>query len=97
MEMRSELKDDFFIRYLFKDSYKHNCVLEDFPYHVEELISLGILDPKLKKLNDKGNWEEVKLPEGTSIFTRLTLSREQVSELLPLLEAFVNDGKLPTR
>jgi hypothetical protein len=76
----------------FKDRNDNECSLQKSSIATEDCIWLGVSDPKVQ-VCDNG-WRDVELPEGTLISSRMHLTREQVKELLPYLQKFVETGEL---
>lgn len=91
----------------FKDMYGSECSLQDSSLATESAIWFGTDDPWPKvfypigiKHPDHGGWEDYKkeLPEGADNILcsgRMHLTLDQVKELLPLLQYFVEHGELP--
>jgi len=93
----------------FIDRYGHECSIQKSSLATEDCIWLGIDDaePQIRSSdairmglrqrtfdeNDNG-WVNFKIPKEVSLNTRMHLTRKQVKELLPLLQKFVETGKL---
>jgi hypothetical protein len=75
------------------DSYGLDCSIEKSNF--TDCIWLGVTNPVIKKSDPKLGLFEVKLPDDCEILTRL--SRNQVNDLLPYLQHFVDTGDLPDR
>ena len=63
------------------------------------MLWLGVDEPRVRMLasaTDEGGtgWVNVPLPSGAMVAGRMHLTREQVSVLLPLLQAFVATGEI---
>ena len=93
----------------FKDDNGNNCSLQKSS-SVDDKIWLGIADPFVKEFwhdvipenkNLDCKWEDRDINDlkqspnnEISIHSRMHLTREQVKELLPYLQAFVNTGEI---
>ncbi len=86
----------------FKDDYDKACSVQKSSLAFRDCIWLGIdnaepkimaslLDPKLT------GWLPYPVPEDVSFNTRMHLTREQVAELIPVLQHFADTGELPTQ
>lgn len=84
-----------FIRADFKDANGVECSIQESSAAEQSLLWLGCNDPNAMQFpgNNTG-WHPYKLPENVQCTTRMHLSREQVAELLPLLQQFVESGEL---
>ena len=83
----------------FEDRYEAKCSLQKSSLVTEDAIWLGVVKAKPKILASKvmeggTGWVDYPLPEDVSISTSMHLTREQVKELLPHLELFVNTGEI---
>ncbi len=80
----------------FKDSYNNECSIQKSSSAMDDFIWLGIDKPKLTvfKDEDMGQYLETTLPKNWMVNSRMHLSREQVAELLPILQKFVDTGEL---
>ena len=73
-----------FTSYDFADLYEAACSVQKSSLATEDAIWLGVDRPPYDvKTGEAGSWG------------RMHLNREQVAELLPLLQAFVETGDLP--
>jgi len=80
----------------FEDRYGSECSIQESSIATEDCIWLGPNSPNPQRMIEgKNGWHPVELPEGTSCTTRMHLTREQVSDLLPFLQHFVKTGYLP--
>ena len=88
----------------FKDKYGAVCSIQESS-SAEPAIWLGVnyADPKImasvaKTVNpetgDMTGWVKYPIPNDVLLTTRMHLSREQVAELIPLLQQFVDTGRL---
>lgn len=80
----------------FVDSYNNQCSIQKSSSAMDDFIWLGIDNPKLTVFNDEsmGQYLETTLPKTWVVDSRMHLSREQVAELLPILQKFVETGEL---
>jgi hypothetical protein len=79
----------------FVDSYNNQCSIQKSSA-MDDFIWLGIDNPKLTVFKDEsmGQYLETTLPKTWMVDSRMHLSREQVAELLPILQKFVETGGL---
>jgi hypothetical protein len=92
----------------FADRNGQSCSLQKSSVATEDCIWLGLndADPKImcsdaralgiQPESDAG-WMPYPIPEAVSLHTRMHLSRDQVRDLLPALQHFVDTGELPTQ
>ena len=80
----------------FKDSYNNECSIQKSSVAMDDFIWLGIDKPKLIVFENEnmGKYIETVLPKTWMVHSRMHLSREQVAELLPILQKFVDTGEL---
>lgn len=89
----------------FTDRYGVSCSLQKSSLAFEDAIWFGTDDPDprvlhgdAKRLGIKTDatcgWVPYSIPEEVSIKTRMHLTREQVEELLPYLQRFVETGDI---
>lgn len=80
----------------FTDSYGEICSLQKSSSAMVDKIWLGISKPKLTVFENesKGKYIITDMPENFSVNARMHLTREQVAELLPYLQKFVETGEL---
>jgi hypothetical protein len=89
----------------FKDYYGNECSIQKSSLATEDAIWIGINDPDPKVLASKASsfgiatdettgWVEFPIPDDVLINTRMHLSREQVANLIPVLQRFVDTGIL---
>ena len=80
----------------FEDSYGNKCSLQQSS-NIDPHIWLGVDNPDIF-IHDKDNHGRyVKVDTNTNHFScssRMHLTQEQVKELLPILEKFVNTGEI---
>jgi hypothetical protein len=85
----------------FEDSDGHSCTLQKSSVADQGCIWIGCDEIGLKRFAPGLGWQDVSLasgaaPDGISHIAnnRMHLTREQVAELLPLLQRFVETGEL---
>lgn len=94
-----------FDRINFTDQYGVACSLQKSSLAFEDCIWLGCNEPDPKimawqaaahgvQTSETTGWVPFPLPDEVLCNTRMHLSREQVAELLPYLQRFVETGEL---
>ena len=89
----------------FEDLYHQDCNLQKSSLATEDAIWFGVGDPdpqvpaKLAaqygvQTNETTGWVKYPIPKDVLLNTRMHLTREQVKELLPVLERFVETGEI---
>ena len=78
----------------FIDKYDKKCSLQESSLATDDCIWLGIDDPEPKRMEPNKGWFPFHIPEDVLISTRMHLNKEQVKELLPYLQKFVETGFL---
>ena len=78
----------------FTDRSGYECSLQKSSLAFEDCIWFGVDKPYVKVCKKGEGWQDVPLPEGSSIYGRMHLTQEQVKELLPYLQSFVETGEL---
>ena len=80
----------------FTDYNSINCSIQESSLATDDCIWLGIDVPRLTVFEDAsmGKYIETDLPKNWSVDSRMHLTRQQVSDLLPLLQRFVDTGSL---
>jgi hypothetical protein len=95
-----------FARYLFTDRYGAQCSLQKSSLATEDAIWFGVDDaaPKIMACEaaahgvpttETTGWVPYPMPDAVQLSTRMHLTRDQVVELLPMLEHFVEYCELP--
>ena len=81
----------------FKDSYGLECSIQKSSSAMDDYIWFGIDKPLLTIFEDEnmGKYIKTTMPKTFMVDSRMHLNREQVKELLPILQHFVNTGELP--
>ena len=89
----------------FDDLYGHKCSIQESSIATVEAIWFGVDDAEPKIMASDANnfgveteetcgWVTYPIPEEVLISTRMHLSKEQVKNLIPVLEHFVQTGEL---
>lgn len=89
----------------FTDKYGSVCSIQKSSLAEDHCIWLGVDDaaPKIMASIAKGygietkestGWVDYPIPKAVSLTTRMHLTQEQVSDLLPILIRFVETGQL---
>ncbi len=89
----------------FSDRYDVKCSIQKSSLAFEDCIWLGVdeADPKIMasdalklgiKTDARVGWIPYPVPDQVLINTRMHLTREQVAELIPVLQRFVDTGEL---
>lgn len=95
MEIKKTTTNRGFVLYMFKDRYNVECSLQESSLATEEAIWFGCDNANPRLFIPNAGWQKIELPkENVVCDTRMHLTREQVKELLPLLQKFVDDGNL---
>lgn len=101
--IRFELKKDKtkrgFDRITFSDYYGDECSIQKSSIMGTDAIWFGINEakPKLLATSEQGEgvgWVNYPIHPDVFISTRMHLSREQVKEIIPVLQKFVDEGDL---
>jgi hypothetical protein len=82
-----------FTRIDFEDRYQNGCSLQMSSLASEAAIWFGCDDPEPRILVPNEGCQPVVIP-GLLTNTRMHLTQEQVRELLPYLQHFVDTGEL---
>lgn len=85
----------------FKDRYDVPCSIQKSSIATEDCIWLGVddADPKImgSKVRDGlTGWVKYPVPEDVLLHTRMHLSVDNVRDLIPMLQRFVDTGELTT-
>ena len=83
----------------FSDRKQNECSIQKSSLATEDAIWMGInnANPQImaSSVVEGGvGWVSYPLPEGVNLTTRMELTQEQVRELLPILEHFIETGEL---
>lgn len=81
----------------FSDSYGAKCSIQKSSSAMDDYIWFGIDKPEITIFENEnmGKYIKTAMPKTFMVNARMHLNREQVKELLPILEHFVNTGELP--
>lgn len=84
-----------FGKYDFKDDHGEECSIQQSSVADRSCIWLGLNDvtPMVMSKTQPG-WEEVPMPEGAFIGTRMHLGIDEVKSILPTLIKFVKTGDI---
>ncbi|WP_212747029.1 hypothetical protein [Marinobacter alexandrii] len=91
----------------FLDRYDHSFSIQKSSLATEDCIWFGLDDANPLVLHGDAKrlgintdatcgWIPYPIPDEVNINTRMHLSREQVAELIPVLQHFVDTGDLPS-
>lgn len=94
-----------FSLYEFNDLYNQKCNIQKSSLATDDAIWLGLVDaePVILASNaikhgistvETTGWVNYPLSEDVLLHTRMHLNREQVKNLLPILEKFVKTGEI---
>ena len=103
--MKQTLTQRGFSHIEFYDRYDAKCSLQKSSLATEDAIWFGIDDAEPKIMasdavklglptNETCGWIEYPIPDEVLFTTRMHLTREQVEELLPTLQKFVDTGEI---
>ena len=79
----------------FTDRYGEKCSIQESSLATEAAIWFGIDRPIPKRFVPGTGWEEISLPDDTLLSGRMHLTQDQVAQLLPALQYFLETGRLP--
>lgn len=94
MKFEKNVTERGFTNIRFTDRYDVECVIGESSLASEDAIWVGVVDPDPRIMIENVGWEKINLPDNISITTQMHLTRNQVKELLPILEKFVTTGRL---
>ena len=83
----------------FKDRYGAECNIQESSLATEHAIWFGVADadPKImasKTIEGGTGWVKYLIPDDVLLTTRMHLTRDQVKELMPILQKFVDTGEI---
>ena len=95
-----------FLGFSFKDIYDNQCSIQESSLADDNCIWFGPDDANPKVLASRAasvgvetkettGWVPYPIPVEILLYTRMHLSQEQVRELIPVLQHFVDHGYLP--
>lgn len=107
MKIEYEKTTRGFARARFADSYGHPCYVQKSSLADDDAIWLGVEDAAPKMLASKAGvinpetgemtgWVPYRIHPDVLLTTQMHLTRDQVAALLPVLQAFVETGELPS-
>jgi len=77
----------------FVDRYGVECNIQESSLATEDAIWIGCKDANPQILTPNNGWQKVYIP-GLLCNTRMHLTRDQVKDILPFLQNFVETGEL---
>jgi len=91
----------------FVDLYGIKCSIQKSSLATDDAIWFGVSDPEPRVMAsqavslgvetaERTGWVPYQIPREVLLSTRMHLNREQVSELLPVLQHFADTGELPS-
>jgi len=91
----------------FEDSKGAKCSIQKSSLAFEDCIWFGVndADPKIMCNDAVHNgvtaqrnygWQPYEIPKDVLLTTRMHLTQEQVKQIIPILEHFVDTGELPS-
>ena len=92
--MKVELTNRGFQIIRFTDEYDVKCSLQKSSLATDDCIWLGCDEANPRVLVQDKGWQSIKMPEEYLADTRMHLTRNQVAELLPYLNHFVETGDI---
>lgn len=101
-DMECKLTQRGFEYYEFIDRYGEKCSLQKSSLATEDAIWMGVDDLGLKGMRYGQGWTPIAEEEVADVFgyqmvqgnKRMHLTREQVAQLLPILQRFVDTGEI---
>lgn len=105
--MKRKVSNRGFVLFEFNDHYDSLCSLQESSLASEPAIWLGVANANPKIMasqaaahgvgtDETTGWVAYKIPEAVLLTTRMHLTQEQVAEMLPMLQHFVDTGYLPS-
>jgi len=80
----------------FTDLYGNTCSIQKSSLATDDAIWLGVDKPSLIITDEDsvGKYVKTQMPKNWSANSRMHLNREQIAELLPILQKFVETGEI---
>lgn len=78
----------------FSDRYGDRCTIQKSSLATEDAIWLGA-SGVVRELVPGQGWIELPMGPDTLVVSRMHLTRDDVADLLPVLQHFVETGELP--
>ena len=79
----------------FEDRYGVSCSLQKSSLATTDAIWLGCDSANPRTMVRGKGWTPIDMPDGVLCNTRMHLTQDQVRDLLPFLQHFVDTGELP--
>ena len=92
--MDSQITQRGFELLTFTDSSGYKCSLQKSSSAMDDKVWLGTDDANPQIMTATEGWQPLNVPENTLFNTRMHLTRQQVSDLLPYLTRFAETGDL---
>lgn len=92
--MKKTKTDRGFQRIEFTDRLGEACSIQESSLATEQAIWIGVNDASPKHLVPERGWVPYPIHEDVLINTRMELTIEQVKELIPVLQKFVDTGSI---
>ena len=83
-----------FARFDFQDCYGVECSIQKSSLATEDAIWFGCNEADPKEMVPGRGWLPIPMPLSYIANTRMHLTREQMAELLPILQRFVETGEI---
>ena len=96
MEIEKKKTERGFTYNEFEDLYGEKCSIQKSSLATDDAIWFGVDNPKLVVFENEnmGKYIVADMPKNFSVHSRMHLTRDQVKELLPILQKFVETGEL---
>lgn len=79
----------------FPDGYGYGCSIQESSAASQPMLWLGVNNPNAKIFpGDNTGWHDYPLPDNVSCTTRMHLTQDHAAALIPLLQCFVDTGRL---
>lgn len=97
MELKNGRTERGFGLIEFRDQKNVECSIQQSSLATDECIWFGCdnADPHYFDPGTDEPWKKLEVPRDTVMNTRMHLNREQVAELIPVLQRFADSGELP--
>lgn len=99
MKIKNETTERGFSILKFVDLYGAECSIQKSSLATDDALWIGVTnsEPMIlgsKVRGDLTGWVKYPMPNDVQILTRMHLNRDQVKELLPILQKFVDSGDI---
>ena len=86
----------------FNDLYDKVCNIQESSLATDDAIWIGVQDAEPKIMASKTpqggtGWVKYDIPDDVLLSTRMHLNREQVKQIIPILQQFVDTGEIPSK